>query len=132
MDTSSCRWPEIDKMPDEMDIESVCADISSRQRYRRGAKKIGTVVSELLTRRGYARIQASSDWQRAWHEAVGDQLSQHSRTGNIRRGVLNVFVRNSAVIQELTFRKSQLIKQLAKLNPGQKIRDLRFQVGPID
>ncbi len=119
-------------MPDEMDIESVCADISSRQRYRRGAKKIGTVVSELLTRRGYARIQASSDWQRAWHEAVGDQLSQHSRTGNIRRGVLNVFVRNSAVIQELTFRKSQLIKQLAKLNPGQKIRDLRFQVGPID
>jgi predicted nucleic acid-binding Zn ribbon protein len=68
----------------------------------------------------------------AWREVAGDKLAKHSRTGNIRRGVLNVFVRNSAVVQELTFRKSQLIKQLAKLNPGQKIRDLRFQVGPID
>jgi predicted nucleic acid-binding Zn ribbon protein len=67
-----------------------------------------------------------------WREAVGDEVTAHSRTGNIRRGVLEVVVRNSAVVQELTFRKHQLIKQLAKLNPGQKIRDLRFRVGPID
>ena len=134
MDTWSCRWREIDKMTDDdnMDLKAVCADISRRQRYRRGAKKLGTVINELMTRRGYARIQATSQWDRTWHEVVGDQLAKHSRTGNIRRGVLNVVVRNSAVVQELTFRKSQLIKQLAKLNPGQKIRDLRFQVGPID
>ncbi len=134
MDTLSCHWREIDKMTDDdqMDLKAVCADISRRQRYRRGAKKMGTVISELLTRRGYARIQATNDWDTAWREVAGDKLAKHSRTGNIRRGVLNVFVRNSAVVQELTFRKSQLIKQLAKLNPGQKIRDLRFQVGPID
>ena len=36
---------------DQMDLKAVCADISRRQRYRRGAKKMGTVISELLTRR---------------------------------------------------------------------------------
>ncbi len=113
-------------------VKAVCDDIANRQRYRPGAKKISTVINQLMTRRGYARIRASNDWDMAWREAVGSELAQHSRTGNIRRGVLDVFVRNSAVVQELTFCKHRLIKQLARLNPGQKVRDLRFRVGPID
>jgi predicted nucleic acid-binding Zn ribbon protein len=106
--------------------------IANHQRYRPGAKPISSVINRLMTRRGYARIQASNDWDMAWREAVGQELAQHSRTGNIRRGVLDVFVRNSAVVQELTFCKQRLIKQLARLSPDQKVRDLRFRVGPID
>jgi predicted nucleic acid-binding Zn ribbon protein len=115
-----------------MDLDQVCADIRSRQRYSRGPKKLGTVVNELIVRRGYARVQESGAWDAAWLQAVGAQLAGHSRVGTLRRGVLQVVVRNSAVVQELTFRKAKLIKQLTELNPGQKIRDLRFQVGPLD
>jgi predicted nucleic acid-binding Zn ribbon protein len=116
----------------EDETKAVCRDIANRQRYRPGAKRISSVINQLMTRRGYARLQASTQWDMAWREAVGDRLAKHSRTGNVRRGVLDIFVRNSAVVQELTFCKQRLIKQLARLNPGQKVRDLRFRVGPID
>ena len=87
------------------ETKAVCSDIAKRQRYRPGAKRISGVINQLMTRRGYARIQAANDWDMSWREAVGQDLAQHSRTGNIRRGVLDVFVRNSAVVQELTFAK---------------------------
>ena len=119
-------------MSSDREIDAVCSDIASRQRYRRGAKKISTVINHLMTRRGYARVQTASQWQTAWCEAAGKELAKDSRAGNVRRGVLEVFVRNSAVVQELTFGKRRLIKELTRLNPGQKIRDIRFRIGPID
>jgi hypothetical protein len=41
-------------------------------------------------------------------------------------------VGNSSVLQELAFLKSKVIKQLARLAPDQKIRDVRFRVGPLE
>jgi predicted nucleic acid-binding Zn ribbon protein len=113
-------------------IDAVCRNIGSRQRYRRGPKRIQHVVNELIARRGYASFLAPSECLAAWDQAAGDRLAPHTRPGNVRRGVLQVFVRNSAVMQELTFRKRELIRRLRQRAPDQKIRDLRFRVGPVD
>ena len=50
----------------------------------------------------------------------------------MRRGVLEVWVQNSTLVQELSFEKTRLLKTLAQLVPDEKIRDLKFRVGPID
>ena len=114
------------------DLQAICNDIARRQRYRAGPKRMGDVVNELITRRGYAQLQSSAQCADAWRAAAGSALASHTAPGNIRRGVLEVFVRNSAVVQELTFRKKQLINELIRLTPDSRIRDLRFRVGPVD
>jgi len=98
---------------------------------RRGPQKIGDVVAELLARRGYAQVQQAEAFALAWTQAAG-KFAAHSRAGNNRGGVLEVVVRNSTVVQEMTFQKRKLVSQLATLLPDQKIRDLKFKVGSID
>lgn len=96
----------------------------------RGPQKIGDLLPDLLARRGYAQIAVHEECQQAWSHAVGE-LDQFSRATDVKRGVLQVVVSNSVVMQELTFRKSDLISVLAKALPQHKIKDLRFRLGKI-
>ncbi len=96
-----------------------------------GPKKIGDIVAGLLARKGYARVQSASACEDAWKEAAG-KLAAHSRPGLVKRGVLEVMVRNSAALQELTFQKKKLLKRLQEKLPDEKITDLRFRVGSVD
>ena len=112
--------------------QAVYRDIQARQRYRPAPKRMQAIVNELFVRRGYARVLSREQNREAWDQAVGEAMAKHTCPGNVRRGVLEVFARNSAVVQELTFRKRDLIRKLAKLSPDQKIRDLKFRVGAVD
>ena len=96
------------------------------------AKPVGNVLSQLLAKRGYAQIQTAANCDAAWREAVGEKLALHTRPGTVRRGVLEVLVRNSTVLQELAFVKTKVVKILVKLVPEQNIRDVRFRVGQLD
>ena len=111
--------------------QAYCQEISRRQRYTRAPQKIADVVSGLLARRGYAQVQTHSQLHQAWEQAAGKNAAQSSRAGKVRRGVLEVMVANSALLQELSFQKKQILKKLKQLAPDQKIRDLRFRVGDI-
>ncbi|HEX4143403.1 MAG TPA: DciA family protein [Pirellulales bacterium] len=95
-------------------------------------KPIGNIVAELLARRGYGRLQAADACATAWQQAAGGALAACSRAGQVRRGVLEVWVQNSTLVQELSFEKTRLLAALAQLVPDEKIRDLKFRVGPID
>ncbi len=93
---------------------------------------IAEVLSELMSRRGFARVRSAEALGNAWREAAGDLLAGYSRVGDIRGGKLDVIVANSTLVQELTFQKSAILKRLADQLPNQRIRDLRFRVGAID
>ena len=95
-------------------------------------KPISNILAELLARRGYARVQAAGLSQQAWSEAAGETLAAQTRPGKVSRGVLEVFVTNSMLAQELGFAKKKLLARLQQLQPDEKIRDLRFRVGPLD
>jgi predicted nucleic acid-binding Zn ribbon protein len=116
----------------EDELQAICSEISSRQRYRPGPRKISDILSRLMARRGYAQTMNAAGCAEAWQQAVGRELAQDSRAGNVRRGVLQVVARNSVIVQELSFQKRQLIRKLAKLVPDQKIRDLTIRVGNVD
>ena len=94
-------------------------------------KPIGNIVAELLARRGYGRLQAADAFAQAWQQAAGPALAAQSRAGQVRRGVLEVWVANSTLVQELSFEKPRLLQTLIQLVPEEKIRDLKFRVGPI-
>jgi predicted nucleic acid-binding Zn ribbon protein len=116
----------------EESIRDLQRDVASRQYYPRGPQPIAEMVGRLMARKGYAQLESSNQRDEAWRRVVGNVFAEHSRASNIRRGVLQVMVRNSAVLQELTFQKRQLLKEMTAALPQLKIRDIRFRVGAID
>ena len=106
-------------------------DREQRRHYARKPKKIAEVLAQLITARGYGRIQADADFTAAWQQAAGEIIARYTHPGRVRRGTLEVTASNSTIIQELTFQKQQILTQLQTALPDAKIRDIRFRVGSI-
>jgi predicted nucleic acid-binding Zn ribbon protein len=98
----------------------------------RGPQSIGNVLSELMSRRGFARVQSASVYETAWREAAGALVATYTRVGALRGGTLEIIVANSTLVQELGFQKQGLLKSLATLLPEEGIENLRFRVGRIE
>ena len=113
------------------DLAALSADVRRRQWRSRGPQPLANAVNNLLARRGYAQVQSHAACGEAWAAAAGPELAAASRAGEVRRGSLEVTVQSSLVLQELTFRKAELLRKLTTLVPDQKIRQLKFRVGPI-
>jgi predicted nucleic acid-binding Zn ribbon protein len=103
-----------------------------RRHYARRPKKIADVLAQLITARGYGRIQANADFTTAWQKAAGPALARFTRPGQIRRGQLEVTVANSTIVQELTFQRERILAALQAALPDARLRDLRFRLGAID
>jgi len=109
-------------------------DLKNKQRYIPLPAKMDRLVSELLTRRGYARVKAASQLVDVWGDVVGDRIAGMTTAGTIRRGILEVTCKNSAVMQELAFKKHSLVTKLNQKmgNQGnlenQQIKDLKLRV----
>ena len=99
---------------------------------RRGPQPIGDILSQVMARSGLARVQSGEAFTTAWKAAAGDLLAGYSRVGQVRRGVLDVIVANSVLVQELTFRKAALLADLGRLLPDERIQDVKFRVGPVE
>jgi predicted nucleic acid-binding Zn ribbon protein len=106
-------------------------DREQRRHYARRPKRIGDVLAQLITARGYGRIQADGELVAAWHKAAGPQLARFTLPGRLRRGQWEITVSNSTVVQELTFEKERILAALREALPDAQIRDLRFRIGPI-
>ena len=112
-----------DQTPDEQRFE----DLRKRQRFIPPPPRIDNILSRLMTRTGDARVKSANALESVWSEAAGP-LATATRAGNIRRGVLDVICKNSAVMQELTFQKQMVINQLNQKLEGQTVKDLKLRV----
>jgi predicted nucleic acid-binding Zn ribbon protein len=112
-------------------VEAVRTQVAGGAVTRHGPQRIDDIFAELLFRRGYARELTAASFAQAWAEAVGPQWAAASRAGQLKRGVLEVFVENSTLLQELTFQKQALLAALAGRLPEQGISDLRFRLGAM-
>ncbi len=104
----------------------------TRQAVTREPRKMGDVIADLLQRKGYAHTRSAADLERAWQETAGGVLGAHSQAGNLRRGVLEIHVRNSTVLQELSFRKRELLDKLQQSLNEHGITDLKFRIGVLN
>ena len=92
------------------------------------ATPIGSIMSKLLARTGYAREQSSSQLEGIWEQVVPETLREKSRATTIKRGLLEVLVTHSALVQEMSFHKRKVIEQLTQLIPQAAISDIRCRV----
>lgn len=95
----------------------------------KGARNIGTIVSQLMSRRGYASVAAENAMTASVNASVGPALAGSFHIGKLNRGVLQILVVDSVTMQEFTFQKRQIIKRLLKDHPQAKITDIRFKLG---
>ncbi len=102
------------------------------QNQPRGPRKAADIVAQLMARRGYGRLQTAAVTAEAWNQAAGEKYIAHTRPGEMKRGKLEVFVRSSALLQELTFQKKKILKKLTAALPDAKISDLKFRVGNVE
>jgi predicted nucleic acid-binding Zn ribbon protein len=100
---------------------------------RRGPKPLAEILGDLFAARGFSRLQARRELEDAWKAAVGEPAWRQTRLGEVRRGVLNVTVGHSALLEELAaFRKPALLAAIRDAASGSVIHDIRFRVGPLD
>jgi predicted nucleic acid-binding Zn ribbon protein len=99
---------------------------------RRGPRPLSDILGELFTVRGYGRLRARQELESAWNAAVGEPYCHQTRLGEVRRGVLDVTVAHSTLLEELAaFRKPALLVALRSGALATTIRDIRFRVGPV-
>ena len=100
-------------------------------REKKGPVPIGNIVADILARKGLGRQEATLELDKIWNKIIEKPLAEITRCGQIRRQQLEVVVENSTAMQELTFRKQELIDLLNREIPQQKLKDIRFRVGTI-
>ena len=95
-----------------------------------GPEPLGEILSRLFAARGWGRRQGRLRLEEAWADAAGALAAEHTRVGNVRRGVLEVVVDNAVLLQELAhFHKRRLLEQLRSRLPEMNLMDLRFRAG---
>ena len=104
---------------------------NAQARYEQGLTptRLANVLPKLMAKHGFQRTLSNEKLQAAWKQAVGPELVADTMPATKRRGVLEVRVRHSILIQELSFQMTELLAELNKLAPDEKITRLRFVTG---
>src|SRR4051812_2120088 len=99
----------------------------------KGPERLSDILGRLFAVKGWARRQGRLHLERAWELAVGRDDAPHTRVAGLRRGVLEIEVDSSVLLQELVqFRKRRLLESLRERLPGTPLNDLRFRAGAWD
>jgi predicted nucleic acid-binding Zn ribbon protein len=129
---------------DPLSEQSVAARLADLDRRRavlrrshlaRRPKRLGNVIAQLVQRKGYAQIRAASEREAAWKSALeqhgAGQWGDSTRVAGLKRGVFEVQVANSLLMQELTFRKEPLLASLQDALPEDTFKQIRFSIGSL-
>ena len=124
------RFPMNENLGDQFEDLERRRTQQQRRFFARRPKQIGNVIAQVVQKRGYAQVRTANERDEAWQTAVGEVASA-TRVGSLRRGTLQIEVANSLLMQELTFRKEELLKKLNAALPDAKIKQLKFRVGQV-
>ncbi len=91
-------------------------------------KRLGNIVSQLLSRRGYASVTADEQLAGTIASVLGPSMAGSVQVGKISRGTLMLLAGDSTAMQELSFAKRALVKRIQADHPAAKITDVRFKV----
>jgi len=91
-------------------------------------RRIGSIVGQLISRRGYAQVSANEAIHQLLVLEVGPELGGGLQVGNLRQGVLHIYASDSVTLQELNFRKRGILKRIQRELPENKVKVLRFRI----
>ena len=118
--------------PPGKEFEDIQRRRTSHQRwfYAKQPKRIDNVIAQVVQRKGYAQVRTQGERDTAWQKVAGE-MAASTQVGSLRRGTLEILVANSLVMQELTFRKEELLAQLQEALPETTIKQIRFRIGQV-
>ncbi len=88
---------------------------------------LGEVISSILKRHEKNYLYDGIDEiKSAWQNILGNYLSDVASPCNIKKGILTVTVSDAICLQELIFRKNEILEEISSLCNGIKIKDIRF------
>lgn len=97
---------------------------------KKGPENLGDILGKLFAARGWGRKNDRLRLEAAWAEAAGPQLLKETRVMVVRRGVMEIEVKNSVLMQELAqYHKRNLLGKLRKQLPSLTLTDLKFKAG---
>ena len=93
--------------------------------------RLGKVIWELVSRGGYGSPSRVSALRQTWAQVVDPQIASLTHPVRLSRGVLEVVVASSALLQELSFREQELVERLRMLWPEANVTRVRFRLGKV-
>ena len=100
------------------------------KRVETAPESLADILGRMFTARGWGRKSERQQLEFAWAEVAGEDLIKNTRVLAMRRGVLEIDVRNGVLLQELTqFHKRRLMDAMRKKLPGTKLTDMKFRAG---
>ena len=109
----------------DFDFEKTVESVGRRQKWIRKTPTASQLANRVMAKYSVASSQASNKLEVAWKQAVGDATAQQTQPVAIRRGVLEVIVANSAIHQQLIFKKRKISKKLSKIYRKTSIAELK-------
>ena len=95
---------------------------------RKGPENLSDILGRLFTSRGWGRKNDRLRLESAWAGVAGEMFLKDTQVLGLRRGVLEVAVRNAVLMSELTqFHKRGLLTKLRAAMPGVTLTDLKFR-----
>jgi predicted nucleic acid-binding Zn ribbon protein len=96
----------------------------------KGPENIADILGRMFTSRGWGRKNDRLRLEAAWADAAGEELLKTTRVLGMKRGVLEIEVRNAVQLAELAqFHKRGLLAKLRKALAGVTLTDLKFRAG---
>ena len=90
---------------------------------------LGAALSEFIALKGLASPRSDARLAQMWAEVAGERIAERTRVMGINRGVLQVAVVSSAMLNELaSFHRDRLIEELRAREPRLKLRDIKFRL----
>lgn len=94
--------------------------------------KIGHALSQTVRDKGWQKkiteMKAVNSWNR---ENIGKNVFANSQAYHIENGKLYVIVNNSTWMNELTFLKSQIIKNINRVLGSEVVKEIQFKIGNV-
>ncbi|MDR3182520.1 MAG: DUF721 domain-containing protein [Planctomycetaceae bacterium] len=87
------------------------------------------LVPQLITRFGLHLNRDNERISTAWKDAVGEPFAAITNVSRLTRGTLEITVPHNAFVQELSFRKNELLNAIQTAVPDIKIKRLKFVAG---
>ncbi len=91
-------------------------------------KDIKEIIKELKNNNEFQQYSGGLRLFEQWKDIVGGYLSGLSEPSRIKSGTLFVVTANSIVLQELMYKKQQILKNIGERKDVPPIKDIKFRI----
>ncbi len=95
-------------------------------------RRLGEQMERIYGEKGWRHPWQIFALVRQWQAIAGKEMAARTMPAFLRRDVLWVYVRNSAVMQHMQMQKPGLLEQVNRHVEGMRITDIRWMLEPAD